>query len=756
MTAVGLHQAGRLDEAEEHYRKALALDPDDFDALHLLGLLAYQKGDARSSAELISRALRQRPSDPFAHNNLGNALDALGKPDDALEAYRTALRLKHDYPEACNNLGATLKNKGMLDQAVEQFEKAVVLQPDYVDAHFNLGAARQTQGRFDDAGACYRKVLTLQPAHAATHYRLGLVLALQKKHEEAVVHYRRSLELKPDDSETAFQLAYSLNQQGKQQEAVAWYEKAISLRPDFATAHYNLGRILYQQGRLRDALACYQNALAHKPDLAEAYYNLGITLHELHELDLAARCYSQAIALRPDYVEAHNNLGQTLKWKGQLEGSIASYRNALALNDSFEVASNLLGTILYSNAYSAEQIHAEFLQCAERFEAPLKPLWRPHTNTPDPDKRLKIGYVSADFRRHSVAFFIELILSLHDRSKFEIFCYYNLSKRDDVTSRFMAIADHWLDCEAMSDDELAERIRSDGIDVLVDLSGHTAHNRLLTFARKPAPVQATWIGLPATTGLTAMDYRMTDEFLDPTGVADKYSTEKLVRLPFCAPYQPPENCPAVNDLPALRTGKFTFACLNNPAKLSDDTINLWAKILLELPEARLVLGNMDSNETRLRLLDMFAQHGITADRFIMQQKMGLLTYMRLHHEIDAALDPFPFNGGTTTTHALWMGVPVVALEGSSGVSRVGSSIMKRIGLPQLVAGDTEEYLRIAVGMARDLPALNSLRQSLRERFRLHMQPDPAVVTRHVEDAFRQMWRTWCKEHGQPGRSASNG
>jgi protein O-GlcNAc transferase len=745
--AVGHHRAGRLVEAAACYRQVLEIEPDNFDALHLLGLLTLQSGNPEQAITLICQALEHNPTDPAAHNNLGNALDALGRLQDAITCYQAALSLKPDYADAINNLGGSLKTQGKLEEAVECFRKALALHPTHIDALYNLGSALQTQGKRQEAAACYRKVLALKPNHADAHYKLGLTCALDQRLDEALAHYQHALKIDPAASETYFQLAYVLNAQGKRHEAVECYKKTITLKPDYAAAHYNLGNVLYASGRLREALTCYQNALTHDPKLAEAYFNLGNTLNDLHELDLAIGCYKQAVALKPDYAEAHNNMGSVLKWQGKLDEALASYQTSRAVKDTSDVHSNILQLMLYSAKQSAEELFTEFQRFAEKFEAPLKPHWLPHTNQRDPERRLRLGYVSADFRSHSVAFFIEPIIAGHNRSEVEVFCYYNHREHDSYTDRIKSVSDHWIPCRDMSDDALAERIRSDGIDILVDLSNHSGHQRLLVFARKPAPVQVTWMGTPSTTGLTAMDYKLTNEHMDPPGLTERFHTETLVRLQASAAYQPPAACPPVNQLPALSRERFMFACLNNPAKINQEVVAIWARILNALPNADLMLGNVDGDGVRARLTDMFNREDIDADRLVMQPKMSLAAYMQIHHQIDLALDPFPYNGGTTTRHALWMGVPVLTMAGDNSMSRVGSAIMSRARLPKFIVNSEAEYLKRAIQIAHELSHLNHVRQTLRERLSSDTENNGAGFAHNLEREFRAMWRTWCASAG---------
>ncbi|MBI3898547.1 MAG: tetratricopeptide repeat protein [Gammaproteobacteria bacterium] len=502
--------------------------------------------------------------------------------------------------------------------------------------------------------------------------------------------------------------------------------------------------LMQQQGRLDEALAVYKKVVALKPDYAEAYNNMGLALQQQGKLDESAACYGNSIMHKPEVASTHYNLGNLLQDQGRPDEAIASYRKALALKpDYVEAFSNLLLAMQYSNHYSPAETFAEHLRFAERFEAPLKPYRMAHANMRNPEKRLKVGYVSSDFRNHAVAHFMEPILTSHDKAKIEVYCYYNNLIHDRVTERIRVASDHWVPCVELSDEQLAARIRNDGIDILVDLSGHTGGNRLLVFARKPAPLQITWIGYPGTTGLEAMDYRLTDEALNPTGETERFYTETLLRLPNSCVFQPAAESPPANALPALAAGQITFACLNNPVKISQQAIRLWSRILLALPRSRLMLGNATDALLQQKLKDMFNQCGIGEARLVLHPRMSMADYLALHQQIDLALDSFPYNGGTTTSHSLWMGVPVISLTGDKAASRIGSTLLTRVGLGEFVARSEEEYFECALKVVGDLPGLAQIRQTLRNRIAENLNADPAQLTRSLEQLYRTIWREWC-------------
>jgi len=358
-------------------------------------------------------------------------------------------------------------------------------------------------------------------------------------------------------------------------------------------------------------------------------------------------------------------------------------------------------------------------------------------------RRLKIGYVSADFRHHSVAYFIEPILARHDKRQVEVFCYYNHTWRDEFTARLAGHAEHWLDCKSWSDDQLAARIRADGIDILVDLSGHTADNRLLVFARKPAPLQVTYLGFPGSTGLAAMDYRITDADLDPPGMTEAWHTEDLWRVSNFAPFRPSADSPEITSLPALESGNVTFACFNALAKINGQVAALWARILAAQPGSRLMLGNVGNEAARQWLGGMLSGAGIPVEQLIFKPPMPLPAYLSIHSEIDLALDPFPWNGNTSSQHSLWLGVPVITLAGRRTAGRLGVTTLRNVGLAEFVAESEDDYVAIALRWARDLPGLSAIRQHMRQRIAAHPESDPARAASEIEAAYRGMRRRWC-------------
>lgn len=738
-------QAGRLIEAETLCRRILEVEPNKPEVLHMLGVIAYQAGMYDVAVDLIRGALEFAPNVAEAHYNLGNAYREQDLLAEAVACYRQAVALKPGYGMAHSNLAGVLARMGKSEEAAESDRLAFGLMPDSAEMHYNKASSLLEQGRAALAIASFRDAIALKPDYAEAWCNLGVALADQRQWNDAADSYRQSIALRPEYAAAHCNLAGALTKLGRMPEAVTFYRQSIRLQPDLAKAHHGLALVLRELGSFAEAIESAQTAISLDPAMAEAHNALGELYRMQGQLDEATESLQLAIRLQPDFAGAYSSLGLVLMDRGLLDSADELLREAIRIKPDYALAySNLLLLNQYMADVSPAELFAEHLRYAERFEAPLKARWQGHANARNPEKRLKIGYVSPDFRDHSVAFFIEPIFANHDKSRVELHCYYNHAAHDWQTDAIAAHADHWVDCVGMSDEDLAGRIRADGIDILVDLSGHTAYNRLLVFARKPAPIQVTWIGAAGTTGLSAIDYRISDRYLTPPGMFDAYHSERLVLLPDTGvAYRPDPAGPPVNALPALTTGRIVLACLNNLVKINGRVLDAWARLLAALPSAHLMLGNVKTPGIRRDVLQRLAAAGIDQDRVILHSRLQTREYLALHHDIDLALDPFPYGGGTTTMHSLWMGVPVLTLAGNQVVSRCGASALARVGLQDFITYDEDEYVERAIDICSDLPALDQLRQSLRGRMS-QANCDAKAITQQLEAAFRQMWIDWCK------------
>lgn len=650
-------------------------------------------------------------------------------------------------------------------------------EPAAIAGAIQAGIERHQAGKLGEAESIYRQVLEVDPANADALHLLGVVASQVGKTDAAIALIARAIGLQPANAAYRNNLANALKDAGRHAEAEQSYREALALKPAYAEAHANLGILLNALGRPQEAEQSYRNALAVNPGYVEVMNNLGTTLLDLGRPDEAERNFVQALAIRPEYAAAQVNLGQALRAQGRLKEAEASFRKALVLRPELAEAHNFLANVLRSMGRLEEaeagyrqalalkpldaeahsnlvfllnyipgrrpaQIFHEHRKFAQRFCADAST--ERHPNPPVPGRRLRIGYVSGDLRDHPVAFFIEPVLANHERRDFEVFCYYNFLRSDAVTERLRSQAEHWRDVAARDDDTLEQLIRNDAIDILVDLSGHTGHSRLTVFGRKPAPVQACWLGYLNTTGLETMDYRITDVHATPRGPLEAFHSEKLVRLPgsqWC--YRPPANCPEVAPPPSALKGAITFASFTNPAKIADSNIRLWGRLLALVPGSRLLVVGATLTAIPDDFAERFVRQGIPRDRLELMGAKPFPEYLALHREADMILDTQPYSGGTTTCHALWMGVPVVSLAGETATSRGGASLLHAVGLKELIAETPKQYLEIAAALAADPKRLARIRAGLRKRMRESLLMDEVRFTRNLEKAYRAMWRAWC-------------
>jgi len=672
-----------------------------------------------------------------------------GQPEEALRCYEMAVGLVPELARAHFNRGAILLDRGNAEQALEAFTRAVQYKPDSAGAHFNLGAAHTRLEQHGAAASAYREALTLKPEFAEAHMALGAALEELGQDEAAVASYRRALEIKLDYVECHEKLVKLLGRLGRSNELAAVYRRMLELDPDNVEVLYNLALVLRNQGQLHDAAASLRRVVALSPDFVDAHCNLGDISIPLRLFDDAVASYRRVLELEPRNAGVHHNLAAALKDLDLLDEALKSYRDALAIQPDFPIAqSNVLLVQHLLVQLSAEELFQE----ARHFGAMVARLAPPPAkpaNRPDPAKCLRVGFVSADLRSHPVGYFFESVveaLSTQAPGRLELFAYSNSVESDDVTERIKRHLRSWQTVAGLPDEALAGRIRDDAIDILIDLSGHTGKNRLPLFAWKPAPVQISWLGYFATTGVAAIDYLIADPWTLPKS-EESHFTEKILRLPetrLC--FTPPPVDVAAGPLPALRNGYVTFAGFNALSKMNDTVVALWARILHAVPGSRLHLMAPRDHEIRVQraVAQRFAVHGIAADRLIVQGSVPRAEYLAIYQRVDIALDPFPYTGGTTTAEALWMGVPVLTLAGKSFLSRQGVGLMMNAGLPEWVAEDADDYVKRAVSHAGDLQRLAVLRASLRKQVLASPIFDALRFAGHFEAALRGVWREWCE------------
>ncbi len=711
------HATGDLVQADRLCRQILQAEPSHSGAAHLLGLIALQMGHHQQAVEWIREAIRLGGSQPQYLAHLGDAHRHAGQLEESATSYRRALELAPHFAEAHDALGTVLQALGQLADAEGAYRNAVRIRPQFAAAHHNLGVALRGQGRIAEALESYRRAIDVEPKLAESHLDVACILHNQHEFSAAEAAYREALRLRPDFVEALTNFGFLAQTQMRLDEAIGLFGRAVRLTPDSAVAHFNLANVYMLKQMRPEAVAEYQQTLRLQPTHFGVYHNLAILFNELRQPDPAVEVCEKGLALDPRSASLCENLAFALHTQGRGEEAIGWYRRSIELEPDRSIGyGNLLYALNFVPGREPAAVFAEHLVWAKRHAEPLTALAPPHENDRTPDRRLRVGYVSAHFCRHAVNYFTEPMIRAHDRNNFEVFCYSDVLTPDDVTARLKGAVDQWRDTGAVNDERLANMVREDRIDILVDLAGHIGGNRLLVFARKPAPVQVTYIGYQNTTGMTAMDYRLTDERADPPGRTDQFHTEQLVRLPasfFC--YQPSAEAPAVTPLPAREAGRVTFGYFNNFTKVTPQVLETWMRILRRVPDSHLLVLAAGGGYVQRRLHELARQHDIDPRRIAFFDRQSLAGYLRLIQRADIALDPFPFNGHTTTCDSIWMGVPVVMLEGDTYASRFGGSVLANVGLEDLIAKSVDEYVEIAVDLAQDLDRLARLRDELRPR-----------------------------------------
>ncbi len=778
-TAVEHQQAGRLVEAHSLYKQVLGIDPDEPDALRLLGQLTFKAGNPVKAIQLIRRAIELRPNvtdfhidlarilmvqgefggaaeslrralqvDPFSspdtHFELARALAAIGDNDDAMKHIDIVLR-KNPTPDAIALQGGLLLADGRVQLAVDRLQQAVEQAPDRADLLSTYALALQRRGDFELAEQAYRKALYLKPDFAEVLDNLGYLLVLRRQLPEAIIELERAVKLRPVYPQAHYHLALAYTGLGRTDDALSSYRTALEQEPRLIEAWEALGRVLLDLRKFPAAIKAFTNMVSLQPT-SQGYIWLGVAHAGLDDLDGAIAATRKAVEIDPSSADAHEALGNELTWAGQAEAGMAELRRALELNPQHRAAhSKLIYTKLMQDGPTPAEILEAHVQWAKQQTGLIVPLRRPR-NRPDPERKLRVGYISNNFRSQAVGLFVLPILQHHDREAFEIFCYSDIETPDAVTARFRGYAGHWRESSAMADDQLAKQIREDRIDILVELTGHIGKGRLGALAYRPAPVQISYIGYQGTTGVSAVDYVLTDDWADPPGRSESNYVEKPWRLPgsFFV-YEPSAEAPLVGPLPVRNNGHITFGCMNAVQKVNARGIALWSRVMTAMPGSKMMILTTRCKETNERLLAQFATNGITADRVQLVQRTGPGQYHRRYHSIDIALDPVPFNGHTTTCDAAWMGVPTVTLSGQIYAHRYGGSVLRNLNLPELTTETEQAYIAAAVGLASDLDRLAKLRSTLRFTMQASLITDGKRFTKNLEQAYREMWAAWCAE-----------
>ncbi|CAA7618642.1 tetratricopeptide repeat protein [Magnetospirillum sp. UT-4] len=704
-------QAGDLDDTVRLCDAVLGVMANHPGALHLKGVILHGRGDAAAARDLIARAVAADSSYAEAWNNLGVIERGLGHIGAAVAAHRRAVDLNPGHLRGLVNLSTALSEAGDQTAAIDAARRAVALAPQAAEAHNALGLALRRAGDTPRALEALRTAVLYDPASAAVHINLGNALLQDGQSEEAELSFRRALILDPDDPQ----------------------------------AHNNIGSILITRGRFAEAAELLQRASGRHPAIADLAGNLGVAQARLGRIAAAADSFRRAAALAPDHAEMYSNLGAALQLRGDLGPALVALAAGVLLSRGAARAkpfSNLLYALNFVTGPDGAGLGAERLGRLHRvWDAVMSVSARPHVVPAVSGRRLRIGLVSADFASHPVGFFTLAWFRHADCGAFEIVAYHDRAGGDAITAELKAQAGSWVECFGWSDDRLEAQIRADGIDILIDLAGHTADNRLPVFAAKPAPVQASWAGYVGTTGLAAMDWVIADANHMPEA-EDGFLVERVMRLPHdYIAYAPPDTLPAVGPLPAARDGAVTFGSFNNLAKLTPPTVALWSRVLAAVPGSRLLLKTRGLDDAGIaeRVRADFAAHGIDPARLLLEGGVPHGELLEAYNRVDIALDPVPYAGGLTTCEALWMGVPVVTLRGNSFAGRHSAGHLTAAGLPDWIAEDGEGFVARAVALAGDLDGLAAIRAGLRARVASSPLGDGPAFARHFDAALRRMW-----------------
>jgi predicted O-linked N-acetylglucosamine transferase (SPINDLY family) len=744
---INLYYSGQAIQVIHTCKKLLKIHKKSLVLLNLLGASSQAIGKYEEAINSYNRAIRVSPNDSGLRYNIALAFQNIGRPDSAIKNYNKAIQIKPDYAEAYNNLGSVLAEMMQPNEAIKNYNKAIQIQPDYAEAYNNLGNILKDLVKPNEAIKNYNKAIQLKPDYAEAYNDLGVALQELGRLDEAIKNYKKAIQLKPDYAEAYSNIGVALQELGRLDEAIKNYKKAIQLKPDYAEAYSNFGTALQELGRSNEAIKSHNKAIQLDPNDSSAYSNLGVALKDLGQLDEAINNYNKAIKLKPDYEIAYNNLGVTLRELGRLDEAVKNYSKAIQLKPSYtEAYSNLLMDLNYATSTTPTQAITTARKFGEFVTENTQMRFSNYQNL-SASKKLRVGFVSGDLRRHPVGYFLENVLSHINPDRIELVAYSASSIIDDLSKRITPLFSTWKSIYGQNNEVVAKTIHSDKIHILIDLSGHTAYNRLPVFGWRPAPIQVSWLGYFATTGLNEMDYLLGDPYVTPAEY-DSHFTEKVWRLTktrWC--FTPPNVNINVAELPALNNGYITFGCFNNLSKMNHKVVELWSKVLKSTPNSRLLLKakQLRDKSTQENVIQKFGIQGIKSERIILEGPEKREKYFSAYNRIDIALDPFPFTGGTTSVECLWMGVPVLTLAGDSLISRQGVGILMNIGLPNWIAENESEYITKSIFFASDLEKLVELRAGLRMQALTSPLFDAQNFAQDFENALWGMWEKYLHQ-----------
>jgi len=743
-----------LNEAVGCYRRSVELNTSFAQAYYNLGSVLKELGLLPEAEASYQQALKINPKNAEMHFNLAQMLYEQGRYEDAIKYYQQVIKLQADFVSAYVNLGACYKALGNLQDAVACYQKAIVLRPDYVDALNNLGVALKELGNITEAEECYRKVIAINPEYVPAYNNLGILLKDTGRKADAETYYMKALKIDPLRAVTYSNLAVLLRELGRFVDAEVCCRNALKITPNYVDAYNNLGLALDSQNRFIEAVAAFEQSLELDPNNISALSNFSVTLNTLGQLTRAEAYLKRALTLSPQFINAHINLCVNYLAQGRIKEAENVCVEALEIQpDNLDAMSNLLFSMNYSSDYSADECLKKAreygIEVSAKVEAPFT-AWQHKPNA----RKLRVGLVSGDLRQHVVAYFLENFVKHVDVTSIELVAYSTSNQEDEVTANLKPYFSGWKSLVGLSDSEAATLIHQDGLHVLLDLSGHSSGTRLPIFAWKPAPLQVSWLGYFATTGLAAMDYFVADEVGVPESNQAQF-VEKIKYLPdtrLC--FTAPNTEISVSALPALASQLITFGCFQNMAKVSDEVLDLWAEVLSAVPNSRLRWQYKSFSDAAVAddLIQRMAKRGIESHRIQLLGAVVREAYLAAHHEIDVILDTFPFNGGTTTCEALWMGVPTLTLAGNRLIARQGASLLTAAGLSDWVAESKSEYISKAKSFCSDLSQLAHLRSSLRAQVLASPLFDGQRFAKNMEKA---LWEMWSESQGIESKYTKN-
>ena len=774
MQGLALHQQGKLYEAQAIYQQVLAIQADHFDALQLLGALSVQTTQFTKAVDFLTRALQVNPDHAACYSNRGNALNELKRFDEALESCDRAIRIKPDFADAYSNRGNALSELKRLDEAIESYDRAIRIKPDFANAYSNRGTVLKELKRFDEALESCDSAIRIKPDFTDAYSNRGNILIALKRFDEALESYDRAICIKPDFADAYSNRSIVLIELKRFDEALESCDSAIRIKPDYADAYSNRGIALTELKRFDEALESCDSAIRIKPDYADAYSNRGNIFIDLKRFDEALESYDSAIRIKPDYADAYSNRGTVLIQLKLYDEAIAHYDKALSLKADMEwIFGDWLHTKMKICSWSdvlesLDSISKKVMQgkkvthpfpllalndiqllnmkCSKNFiqnKYPFNPLLGP---IPRRSKRqkIKIGYFSADFKNHPVAFLIAELFEIHDRSKFEIYAFSLSGDSDEMRGRLVKAFDHFINVETQSDIQIAKLARDFGIDIAVDLTGLTKDSRTGIFSYRAAPIQVNYLGYPGTMGADYIDYIIADKTLIPLDAQSSYS-EKVVYLPNS--YQVNDRKRAIAEKQFTRhelglpEDGFVFCCFNNNFKILPATFTSWMRILKAVEGS--VLWLFQDNHLATENLKKEAQkQGVDVQRLVFADRLPVSEHLARHRQADLFLDTLPYNAHTTTSDALWSGLPVLTLMGQSFASRVAASLLNAIGLPELITNTREEYETLAVGLAQNPRKLAEIKLKLTNNRLITPLFDTPLFTKNLETAYIKMYERY--------------